>query len=420
MKLLQIIILELRSLVRSKTMAMLTVASVAWMFALPHLVKSDGTGAGARELYVHYSLGGVFLLLVIALTASAAGSLASERAAKRLQLTMVRPVRYWAVAWGRIVAQTAVGAAVLALTLVVLLCRVDTDRSCSHVLAPVLPSPREEAKAMYESYMNDHDTPIEVKRAKKSVVLRLLTQRAVDHYQTIPTNSTVVWKFRVPATAESAAGSAVRLRFTNQFEMRQEVRGEFVFGGATTVVSNITQAVLVIPLKARDGQMPEMVELSFRNDGKTPLMLRPRRDVNLLLPADGFVANAVRTWVELVSILALLVAFATLLSAGLGRSVAVFTVFVTLIVGMVSPSVIEQYPDELETKRIDRIGLAITRAAAEVTRPVAALAPLAAFAQDECVETDQVVRLVVIDLVAAPLLLALMAALVLPRKQEET
>ena len=419
MKLLQIIMLEVRSLVRSKTLAMLAVASVAWMSALPHFVTSDGTGAGARELYVHYSLGGVFLLLVVALTASAAGSLAAERAARRLQLTMVRPVRYWQVAFGRIVAQVAVGAAVLALAMAVLLLTADASRTCSHVLSPVLPSPREEAKAMYETYMNDPDTPAEVKRAKKSVVLRLLTQRAVDHYQTLQTNSTVVWKFRVPAAARGGRGAAARLRFTNQFEMRQDVRGAFSFDGAETAVSNITQAVLTIPLVTRGKELAETVELAFRNDGRTPLMLRPRRDVNLLLPADGFAANAARTYVELVSILALLTAFATLLSAGLGRSVAVFTVFVTLIVGLVSPSVVEQYPDELETDRIDRIGLAITRTAAEVTRPVAALAPLAALAQDECVEADEVLRIAAVDLVAVPLVLSLLAALALPRKQEE-
>ena len=418
MKLWQIILLELRALVRSKTFAILAVASLAWMFALPYLLKSDGTGAGARELYVHYSLGGVMLLTVIALAASAAGTLAAERAAKRLQLTMVRPVRYWQIAYGRIVAQTAIGAVVLALAAAVLLAKDDAARRCNHVLAPVLPSPREEAEEMYESYMHDPDTPEDVKKAKKSTVLRLLTQRAVDHYQTIPTNAVVAWKFRAPAGAD-AAGAAVRLRFTNQFEMRQEVRGVFTFNGLKTSVSNLTQSVLTLPLVTAAGPLPETAELGFRNDGRTPLMLRPRRDVNLLLPADGFAANVLRTYAELVSVLALLIAFSTVLSAGLGRAVAVFTVFVTLIVGTVSPSVVEQYPDELETDRVDRIGLMITRTAAEVTRPVAALAPLAALAEDECVERAEVARILLVDLGILPLVFSWLAALVLPRKQEE-
>ena len=91
--------LEIASLVRSKTLVMLVVASVAWMFAMPYLVRGDGTADGSREMLVRYSLGGAFALLLVALLASATGSLARERAAKRLQLTMVRPVRHAAVAF---------------------------------------------------------------------------------------------------------------------------------------------------------------------------------------------------------------------------------------------------------------------------------------------------------------------------------
>ena len=66
----EIVMLELRSLVRSRTLAMLVVATVAWMFGLPHVLKGDGTAEGARELYLRFSLGGVFVLTVIALLSS--------------------------------------------------------------------------------------------------------------------------------------------------------------------------------------------------------------------------------------------------------------------------------------------------------------------------------------------------------------
>ena len=84
--------LEFTGFVRSKALALLVAASVLWMVGLPFVLKGDGTADGARELYVHFSLGGVFVLLVVALLASATGSLAREREAKRLQLTLVRPV----------------------------------------------------------------------------------------------------------------------------------------------------------------------------------------------------------------------------------------------------------------------------------------------------------------------------------------
>ena len=121
----------------------------------------------------------------------------------------------------------------------------------------------------------------------------------------------------------------------------------------------------------------------------------------------------------LVSVLALVVSFGVLLSSGLGRPVALFVAFVTLIVGEMSPSVIEQYPDELETNLADRIGLAITRVAVRVTRPVSALSPLGALSRDECVESHETWQLAVTDLLVLPLLLSLVAGFVVPRKQDD-
>ena len=160
-------------------------------------------------------------------------------------------------------------------------------------------------------------------------------------------------------------------------------------------------------------------ELSFRNMGKSALMFRPRRDIELLTPADAFWRNLLRAYVEMVSILSLVVTFGILLSSCLGRPVALFVAIVTLIVSEMSPSVVEQYPDELETNAIDRIGLYITRFAADVTRPVSSLSPLEKLAKDECVEPAESVRLVVSNLVALPVVLSLLAAFLLPRKQED-
>lgn len=397
---------------------MLTVASVAWMVLFPRFVKGDGTDEGVRELLIHFSLGGVFALLVIALLASATASIAKERAERRLQLTMVRPVRYFSIVLGKIAAHVAAGAFVLAIACALLAFRVDLSTPCSHVLKPVLPSPQEEAKVMYDAYMADTNTPAAVRQAKKSVVLRLLANRAVDRYETVQTNSTAIWKFR---GVEGRSGLAVRMRFTNQLEMRQDVRGEFRLGGLVASVSNITQAVLTVPLRPRaDGAANAATdELLFSNAGKTALMFRPRRDIDLLSPADAFWRNLLRAYVEMVSILALVMTFGVLLSACLGRPVALFVAVVTLIVSEMSPSVIEQYPDELETNAVDRIGLYITRFAADVTRPVSSLSPLEKLAKDECVEPSEMLGLVVSNLLLLPVLLSLVAAVLLPCKQDD-
>ena len=408
--------LEFTGFVRSKALALLVAASVAWMFALPLVMKGDGTAEGMHELYVRFSLGGVFTLLVVALLASATGSLAREREAKRLQLTLVRPVRYTLIVFGKILAHVAAGAMVLAVACGALALKVDLARPCNHVFSPIMPTPREEAKAMYEAYMKAPETPEAVKKAKREIVLRLLENRAVDRYEVVRTNETVTWKF---GDLRGAEGLSVRMRFSNQYEMRQELRGTFTLGDVQVAVSNITQAVLTLPLTdGVTGAVPQSGELAFENRGDSALMLRPRKDINLLVGADGFGWNLARAYVVLLSVLAFVVSVGVFLSAGLGRPVALFVAFVMLIVSEMSPSVVEQYPDELETSVVDRIGLHITRFAAEVTRPVSASSPLEALSKDECVEPAAVARLAVADLAVVPLVLSLLAAFVLPRKQD--
>ena len=157
----------------------------------------------------------------------------------------------------------------------------------------------------------------------------------------------------------------------------------------------------------------------FENLGSSALMLRPRRDINILAPADSFKWNLLRAYLEMVAVLSLIVSFGVLLSAGLGRPVALFVAIVALIVGEMSPSVVEQYPDELETNVVDGIGLAITRFAASVTKPVSSLAPLGALSRDECIEPREVAHLVISNIVLAPLLLSLLASLAMSRKRED-
>jgi len=209
------------------------------------------------------------------------------------------------------------------------------------------------------------------------------------------------------------------MRFTNQMELRQDVRGTFRLGEMSAVVSNITQAILEVPLTGSAAGLSETAELAFDNRGISALMFRPRRDLNLLVPADAFGWNLLRAFLGMVAVLSLVVSVGVFLSCALGRPVALFVAFVILIVGEMSPSVTEQYPDALETDVVDRIGLVITRFATEVTRPVSSLQPLTALATDACVEPRELAKTAVADLIVFPLFFAFLAGIVLPRKQDD-
>ncbi len=417
---LRIFFLELISLVRSKTFALLALASAAWMLVFPHIVKGDGTAEGELELYIRFSLGGVFTLLAVSLLASATGSIAAERSAKRLDLTMVRPVRFFSVALGKILAHVVIGAAVLALASVILLFKTGLERPCSHLYSPLLPTPQEEARTMYNVFMNSPDTPEPVKRAKKATVMRILSQRAKDRYQTIATNSIAEWKFDAALYAACADGAAkVRFKLTNATDMRQDVKGHVRWGSRSGRFSSMTRTFIEVPLTnavASAGERDNAV-MVFKNESALAIMLRPRQDIHLMIPADAFVFNLLRAYAVMLSLLALLVSFGVFLSASLSRPVALFTAVVLLVVAEISPSVVEQYPDRLETDVADRIGLYITRFSASLTSSLSSSSPLEALSRDECVETAQTLRLVLVDFVFLGALFSLAAAFVMRRRE---
>ena len=278
-------------------------------------------------------------------------------------------------------------------------------------------SPREEAERAYQDYMLDPKTPDIVKKSPKAEVVRILEQRALDRYDTVTPGGTAEWKF--PALPESGAEfTAVRLRFTNAMEMRDDVVGEFSYGGETAAISNKTQSVMLAPLPA--GGRPTDGALRFSNLGGSSLMLRPRKDLSLVYgsASDTFARNALAAYAEMVFMMAAVVAFGVFLGAGLGRSVAVFVLCAALLLSVVSPSAAESYHDELGKEGSGRFGYTVARLAAAATSPLESFSPMTALSNDECVEWKEVARAAALDLALLPLLLALASALVLPRKTQ--
>lgn len=435
---LQIFVLEFRAAVRAWTLPLLAAAVAVWTLGLPHLLSGDGTPEGEYQLYVRYALGGACCLLAVALGASAAGTLAKDRAAKRLALTAVRPVPFPVIALGRWAALTAVGALVLALACVLvplrLSCYPNTfaaadgsradlafslSRPCYHVLSPVFEqTPREEAEAAYAAYLQNPATSNNVSQVVRSVALDILTQRAEDRFDVVVGGASVDWRF--PAVPASATRLAIRMKFFNRLDTKGSFVGRFTLEPYSTVVSNVTQAVLVVPLDLSRGAGPASETLRLDNVSSDNVMLRPRKDVNLLFgdASDCFALNLFYAYLSAVAMLSLIVSFALLLSACLGRSVAVFATMTLLLVAEVAPSLSSGQVESQASSLGDRIALTITKFVTFATSPIGSAHPIETLSNDECLELRDVVRTLSVNLVLVPLAFAFLAGLVVPRKPD--
>ena len=299
---------------------------------------------------------------------------------------VVRPASAFGVACGKWLALCAASAAALALSAALTAWRLSDAPRCMHHHQPRLPAVEDCAREALAAYLADPATPDVVKKAPKSAVLSLL------------------------ANKESAL--VVRARFATQLEMRAPFEGRFSFAGREAAVSHSTQSSLDVPLVASTNDA-SAAGLAFANTGKETVMLRPRRDLELLSPADAFAWNLARATLQMASVVALLAAFGTFLSAAVSRPVAIFTAFVALAAALMAPSVVAQFPDELDVSLMDRFGLAVSRAICFLTSAVGESEPVSDLAGDVCIEWAALARSLAVNVLALPAaLLAATAAIV--------
>lgn len=417
----EIMRLEWRAAVRSRAFYLLLFASVGWTVLLPYLLQDDGTDAGSRELFVRYALGGVFSLLAVSLATMASGSLARERAARRLALALVRPVTRLGVVMGRVMAWGFVGALVLIVSGLVLMVRVGPGRLCYREFAPQFAlTPQAEAERAYEKLQANPAAQKDLLEVPRADVIRLLSRNAMERTRSIAVGTNVVWTFELPRAARVRAAE-VKVRFTNLYGLRDEVWGRFSASDWSGDVRELTQAVTKVPLQASESAPPlaGTVKLRFDNTGSKTVTLRPRRDIHLRLAADAFIWNWLRAVLVLTAVLIFIVSFAAFLGATLGRSVATFTALSVLFVVCVSAAVEDYGFESLSAPRSERVGRFIAREAARWAHPAGSFNVIESLSQDTAIEGVGVVRLIALDGVALPVFWMVLAAWALPRKQEE-
>ena len=420
------LLFTLRAMVRGRVLPLLLAAVALIHWLMPGFVRSDGTSSGALEMYIRSVPGCVAVVVQLTILAVACGLFAKEREEKRLALTLTRPVPAFSVAVGKWLALAAVSAAALMASSLLLFLfphGPGGDKAfppCRHHYAPSLPPPDVCAGQMLESYLNDPETPEAVKKASKGAVLTLLTTKEQDRYDVVKPGESFKWPYDVKALREKMSEGAplsLRVRFSTLFDMRTPVAGELHLGGYAAVVSNNTQALLDIPFAHAGCAMTnEAPSLVFSNTGESTVMIRPRRDLEVLSPGDSFWWNLFRSQLETLSLSMLLAAFGIFMSASLSRPVAIFTALCSFALVLMAPSVIVQFPDEFHAPLADRIGLAISRLIQTATSSVSVPSPVSDLAEGRAIEWPDLMRTFVGNAVVLPAVLLAAAAFVARRK----
>ncbi|MCR5414052.1 MAG: hypothetical protein K6F50_04910 [Kiritimatiellae bacterium] len=405
--------LEWRAATRSKALPATAVASLAWMICAPWVLVGDGF-----EFSVRYTLGIVFAVLLIALSASAAGSVAKERAGKRLQLTLARPVRSFTVALGRMAAFASMGSAVLAACAAVLWMRTPS-RSCHHVIAPDMEPAEAVVDRAFAKYMAESQAFREsVERDGEGPYRRYLATHLglVEDFQRIGPGSSTNWTFSAGSVSAGVPLGA-EIRFMGMFGLHNDVRGVLRLGPLESAVDADSQRVLRIPLgtPASPAGADGKIRLEFANAGADALMVSPRRDVRLLADAGPFGMNLFRAWLQLSALLAFVVSLGVFLGSFLGRSVAVFTMMSFLFIMTLSPELMDEYPDPTGQDALDRICTRISELSASAASPFSSYRPIGLLVEDHCVEWPSTFRAVSVNAVLIPLLLSLLSGAAMRR-----
>ena len=384
----------LKGLVRSKAFWLLLAAVAAVHWFVPDLVRSDGSDAGALEMHVRGVVGGAAAVVLLSTLAMACGALARERETRRLPLSLVRPASAFALLLGERSALVAVSCGALALSFALLVAfppPAAANARCFRHVQPALPPPEVSAAAMLERYLADPSTPDAIRNASRRTVLDILAAKESDRYEVIRPGESAAWPMDLGGVPRE--GLLLRVRFASEFESRASVQGTFQVAGLAASVSNNTQAVLTMPL--HHGQTTNAAPdnaLSFSNTGRGVVMVRPRHDLAVLAPADGFTANAARSYVLTLALAALFAAAGLFLSAGLSRPVALFSAFVFLAAVFTAPQAVAQYPNELEAGFVDRMGLFLSRVVTSLTASFTESSPVADLATGKHIAAADLVR----------------------------
>lgn len=436
-------LLSLRAAVRTKMVIFLVLAQVLCALVLPRVVKGDGTAVGELEILLTYTLGLSFGIQALSTLWSSCSLFASEISSFRIQLAVVKPV-YFSIFWlGRWLALLLLNGILLIFVYTIVYLQIRwVERSegweagvvpsALHVAAPTLPTPKEEARLVYEMMQKKGDLP---EGLSEKEILATLEAQAFERYDIINPGDEVVLNFHLTRAVKEGERITLRLKFDTEYSTRAHVKGlcRLKLQGnpalfAEQQLESVTQNEIRLEFEsdpfvagaAKDDSLRDFVvvlKYTGEDDKASALLLRFRQDVVLLIPGGTFAGNLLRSAVVQGSVLALLAAFGLSLSAIFSFPVAAFAATVVLALIMIGGGVLPLVTKEDEKRWENRVGVAVLRAMKNTTQHISEINPLRAVVRGELIDKRSILVSVFWNMGLLPLAMAILACAALRHRE---
>ncbi len=347
-----IALLALRNALRSRVILVLLALVLAAAFLLPPAMRSDGTPDGLIRLHLAYTLGIAVFLLSLSTFWAGCAAISQEADDKTLQLVLVKPVPRLRIWLGKWLALLAIDALLLALvgalsaaTLRLQLRRAGFDADAlaaarqttlaalDTIRAP-LPDIAADVRAEYEALRARGALPADVSEA---VALDSIRRAQLARRYSIPPGAARTWTFATPP-----AGAAGPQTLVVQFKCDSSAPGDADLRAALALEAGgetIARDIPALPGTLQTAIFKNVpaaaaVVATFSNSGAraATLFFDPAEGLVLRRPAGTFAGNYLRALGHLYLRLALFAAIGVTLGTLFSMPVATFLALVLILV----------------------------------------------------------------------------------------
>lgn len=434
-------LLTLRAAVRTGTFAAVFALLSVLILLLPRLLKGDGTIEGQASVLLTYTLGAVFVVLVLGTLWGGCSIFSQEISTSRLGLSWVKPITPFQMFVGKFLALMVINALALAYAGAVVFFQLPegiagtgaTSGRCVSVSRPVMPSVREEALQAYEEMKKNGELPEGFSRRR---IVNTLIRRTPDRYTAIVPGETVQWTFALPEAIEEGDSPALRMFFETEWNSRTLSDGRCRIAVEDETGASDEARELIVPMNriSRNTllfELPEEKVLGVRKlkavfeydagtNGVAIMLTRFRRDVSLIRTGSDFSVNLVKALLLQLGALGAVAALGLMLGAAFSFPVASFTGTLLLILFSVSGSVVKSVTEEETDTKLKRMGFAIAEQVDQTISSVINIDALDKLVDGEQIENKQLLLSVARSFILLPFgILGVLACIALKRRDKQ-